>query len=344
LEGSPDTGNQKYAVELDEDGLPRLPVFNLDHVAPNDARLMLKTYIEFTWGEYAYTSCVTGVHLPWQCAEYAVHQSVVHDEVTASVPWDLLDTAALRRNLLVNPESFSHVKSMDPMRMTPRDVYDILDLLLRGQTSGVRPLEFSIVDNFVSNANLQEVDISDLDPPTPPPKRTASPADTGIAVTEPHTNSPRETGVDSATAEIVSDQSVQFSAEHNISSDLHTAIGPDLQDSLSPLPAPAASPVVDLPFKSHTPSSESMIKVAIRNVARAGYLTIIPIKADQTPQQGINTTTNSESKKRTQKEIQVQQEEDSGQPKKRAKIAVPAREQSSRYESRSYFNSFSLLG
>src|SRR5258705_12783964 len=71
-----------------------------------------------------------------------MQQSVVQDEV--AVPWDLLDTAALRSELLVKPETFLHVKTLDPMRMAPREVYDVLDLLLKGQTSGLRPLEFSI--------------------------------------------------------------------------------------------------------------------------------------------------------------------------------------------------------
>jgi hypothetical protein len=150
---------------------------------------------------------------------------------------------------------------------------------------------------------------------------------------EPHTTSPRKTGVDNAMAKTVSGHSVQFWAERNTKSDPHTAIGPHLQDSLSPLSAPAtASPVVGLPFKSPLPSSESMIEVAIQNVARAGYLNIIPtaIKADQTPsQQGVNVTaTHSKSKKRGQKDME--HGEDGGKPKKRAKIAVPAREQSLR--------------
>jgi hypothetical protein len=97
-----------------------------------------------------------------------MQQSVVQDEVT--VPWDLLDTAALRSELLVKPETFSHVKTLDPMRMAPREVYDVLDLLLKGQTSGLRPLEFSIRDN--SNSNAIQDDGSDIsekpDPPTPP--------------------------------------------------------------------------------------------------------------------------------------------------------------------------------
>ena len=98
-----------------------------------------------------------------------MQQSVVQDEV--AVPWDLLDTAVLRSELLVKLETFSHVKTLDPMRMAPREVYDILDLLLKGQTSGLRPLEFSIRDNSNSNAILQDDD-SDIseqpDPPTPP--------------------------------------------------------------------------------------------------------------------------------------------------------------------------------
>jgi hypothetical protein len=98
-----------------------------------------------------------------------MQQSVVQHEV--AVPWDLLDTAALRSELLVKPETFSHVKTLDPMRMAPREVYDVLDLLLKGQTSGLRPLEFSIRDNSNSNAILQDDD-SDIseqpDPPTPP--------------------------------------------------------------------------------------------------------------------------------------------------------------------------------
>jgi hypothetical protein len=93
----------------------------------------------------------------------------------------------------------------------------------------------------------------------------------------------------------------------------------DIPAAVSPVP------VVGLSFKS--PSSESMVEVAIQNVARAGYLSIThaAINADQSPsQQGVHMTTTN-SKKRTEMEQE-------GNPmKKRAKITVPAREQSSRY-------------
>jgi hypothetical protein len=44
-------GNQQYMVNLQEDGSPHLPAFDVDLVAPTDARSMLKAYIELTWGE-----------------------------------------------------------------------------------------------------------------------------------------------------------------------------------------------------------------------------------------------------------------------------------------------------
>ena len=53
LEGGADiAGAQKYDIGLQEDGLPLLPVFDIDLVAPNQGRLMLKAYIELTWSEF----------------------------------------------------------------------------------------------------------------------------------------------------------------------------------------------------------------------------------------------------------------------------------------------------
>lgn len=143
-------------------------------------------------------------------ADFSMQQSVVQDEV--AVPWDLLDTAALRSELLVKPETFSHVKTLDPMRMAPREVYDVLDLLLKGQTSGLRPLEFSIRvrDDSNSNAILQDdgSEISEQpDPLTPPslpklrtqdnplPQATAitqTPAQQSVMV-KPHSKSKKRT-------------------------------------------------------------------------------------------------------------------------------------------------------
>jgi hypothetical protein len=247
--------------------------------------------------------------------EFAVHQSGQDD---VAVPWDFLDTAALKK-LLVNPEPFSHVKTLNPRRMTPRDVYDVLDLLLKGQNSGVQLLEFSIRDNFDFNSNLQDDnEISELpDPLTPPPNprtTSASPGDTGsdneIADTATEQYTARNVGSDSTITELASDHSVEFC---NTESHPRTAIGPK---SLPPLSASAA---------------------ASQNVANT------PIRADQnqTPsQQGVNVkTTNSKSKKRTQREME--QEEDSGKQMKRAKLAVPAREQSLRYDASTFSQDFS---
>lgn len=45
--------NHKYVIYLQEDGSPHLPVFDIDLIAPTDARSMLKAYIELSWGEFS---------------------------------------------------------------------------------------------------------------------------------------------------------------------------------------------------------------------------------------------------------------------------------------------------
>jgi len=39
-------------IDLQEDGHPRFPVVDINLVAPKNARLMLKAYIELTWSEF----------------------------------------------------------------------------------------------------------------------------------------------------------------------------------------------------------------------------------------------------------------------------------------------------
>jgi hypothetical protein len=85
-----------------------------------------------------------------------------------AVPWDLLDTASLRKKLLSNPEAFSHVKTMDPMWMSPHDVCSILALLSNSQGSGVRLLEFSIGDIFDSHVDTERETSRPSEPPTGP--------------------------------------------------------------------------------------------------------------------------------------------------------------------------------
>jgi hypothetical protein len=91
---------------------------------------------------------------------------------SGAFPWDLLETASLRKKLLVNPEAFLHVKTLDPMQMPLQDVYTVLAQLLKGQDSGVRVLEFSIEDLFNSNTNTDaEQEINELpDPPIASPR------------------------------------------------------------------------------------------------------------------------------------------------------------------------------
>ena len=139
-------------MDLQEDGHPRFPVFDIDLVAPNDARLMLKTYIELTWSKFKELL----PHLPsqFECAEFTIKSAFVQELDSSAFPWYLLETAPLRKKLLVNSEAFSHVKTLDPMRMALQDVYTVLAQLLKGQDSGIRLLEFSIKDFINSNTNV----------------------------------------------------------------------------------------------------------------------------------------------------------------------------------------------
>jgi hypothetical protein len=95
-----------------------------------------------------------------------------------------------------------------------------------------------------------------------------------------------------------------------------------------------ASPTIDQSTQSSRPLSESKIKAAIKNVAKAGYLHIstttihLPDQALQSgPQQSDKVKTSSSSKKRKREEQGVPNEN-----KKVKKQAVPMREQSSRYD------------
>ena len=54
--------DQKYVISLQEDGFPCLPAFDIDLVAPNDARLILKAYIDLTWSEFQ-VECQAVFHL-----------------------------------------------------------------------------------------------------------------------------------------------------------------------------------------------------------------------------------------------------------------------------------------
>jgi hypothetical protein len=215
-----------------------------------------------------------------------------------AVPWDLLDIAQLRRKLLVNPEAFSHVKTLDPMRMPLQDVYTVLVLLSKSQDSGVRLLEFSTEDLFNSDDMDSEQEINELPDPDPP-----------IA-----SSSPRGVIIDSTTSEL-----------DNGISKLSDSDSP-IQVSLNPAKCTASQPL-----------SESMTKAAIKKVAEAGYLNILDVPAIHSPnqalqrltaasQQGGEKTSNSASTKRRR-----EGQDGPNEGRNAKKQAVPTREQSSRY-------------
>jgi hypothetical protein len=102
------------------------------------------------------------------------------------------------------------------------------------------------------------------------------------------------------------------------------------------------------PTQSTPPLSESMIKVAIENVAEAGYLSISDETATRTPNQGLHNlktvsqeadkgkASNSNSKKRRREEIKQGGDEQTKRSRRKVP-AVPTREQSSRYDALDIF-------
>ena len=198
--------------------------------------------------------------------------------------------------------------------MSPHDVYNVLELLSQGQNSGVQVLEFSIGGDFNYDAELEN--------------DTASPRDVGVD----NANGDLDTGINE-----LLDVSIQSPSERSPGSELRDAsprnVGIDSTTTeLNELP------VIDPSSKSLSPLSESTIKLAIKNVAQAGHLTInseavainvVEAVQDLSKLGGKAKIGTSKSKKRRREEGGPSEEMPKAQ---RAKVAVPPREQSSRYD------------
>jgi hypothetical protein len=243
---------------------------------------------------------------------------------------------SLRRKLLVNPEAFSHVKTLDPARMSCHEVYNILGLLLQGQGSGVRLFEF--LTRNIPNSDVDAgPEISEL-PQSPETHR------------EPHTTSPRDVGTGNASAELDNDISDSPGPAKRTA---NSQTSPRDEGSNSPftlLSAPG-TPAIEPPSQSSPPLSKSAIKVAIENVAEAGFLSItsdattveVPnqvLQHFETSQQGGKAKTgNSNSIKRGRKEMEQGGPSEDRQTKKhRGRVFITPREQSSRYDSRHIYH------
>ena len=242
----------------------------------------------------------------------------------SAVPWDSLDSVSLRGELLLNPEPFAHVKTLDPIRMSPHDIYSVLILLLQAQKSGVRLLEFTIADIVSSDADVEQ------------------------RVSEPPTASPRDVGIDNAIIELEnsisgSDSPIQTLRPAKSITD-STASARDnstynegiLQKSALPLQmAPTSAPPVINSPQFTPPLFESVIRAALENAAGAGIsdpTAIDPPPVLQhletaSPQIGKAETSNPNPQKRRREEM-----EPGGRNVKRMKnkVAVPPREQSLR--------------
>jgi hypothetical protein len=228
--------------------------------------------------------------------------------------------------------------------MSHLEVYNILGLLLQGQNSGVRLLEFS---NTIPNSDVEAgPEISEL--PQPP-----------ITDREPPT-SPRDVGTGSA-AEFDNDISEISGSPGPARRTANSQPSPRDEDNnsspslLSASGACSASPVIEPPSQSSPPLSKSVTKVTIENVAEAGFLNIISdatavdvpnqvLQHFETSQQGGNAnTSNSITIKRGREEMeQGGQSEDKQTKKHRGRVIIPPRKQSSRYDRRqpTYFIAF----
>ena len=253
-----------------------------------------------------------------ELAEFAIKSAVIQQLGLNDVPWDLLGSASLRRKLLLNPEPFSQVETLDPIRMSHHDLYGVLALLLQAQGSGVQLLEFSMAGFFHSDADVEQ----GVNTPGPP---TASPR-------AADTTQSRSSTVDLDNDTSESDSPTTPPRDNSTYDD---GIGLQLLESprpiLSALATPASS-VIDKP-PSFPPLSESIIKAAIENVAGAGYLSIdvpnpLPQSETVSQQSDVVKINNSNSKKRSREEMEEGREK---QKKKYDKVPVPTREQSSRY-------------
>jgi hypothetical protein len=262
-----------------------------------------------------------------ECAEFTIAKSaVIQGPNMVAVPWDSLDSVSLRRELLLNSEPFSHLKTLDPIRMSPHEIYSVLALLLQAQNSGFQLLEFSIGDIFNSGKDVEQ------------------------GVNEP-TDSPRDVSIDNATTELNIDSPIQtrrLPAKRMADSEICTA---SARDNSMYNDATTAPLVIDQPQLT-PPLSKSMIKAAIENVAKAGYLSISDATGIDSPnqvlqhlktasqQRGEAKTSDSNSRKRGREEMEQDLPNENKQMKRhRAKVAVPTREQSSRYD----FLTFSRL-
>ena len=215
--------------------------------------------------------------------------------------------------------------------MSCHEVYNILGLLLQGQVSGVQLFEFSTRDIPNPEVNASP-EISEL-PQSPGTHR------------EPP---PRDVGTGNAAAEL--DISEILDSPGPAKRTANSQPSPGDEGNNSPLTLLSAS-VIEPPSQSSPPLSKSVIKVAIKNVAEAGFLNItydataigVPnqiLQHLETSQQGGKAkTSNPNSIKRGREEMEQGGPSKDRRTKKKGRV-IPPREQSLRYDSRHIYRGY----
>ncbi|KAF9529562.1 hypothetical protein CPB83DRAFT_893376 [Crepidotus variabilis] len=188
------SSSQTPSIAQGATGSPLLPQVDLDSLELAGARRLLRQFIEASW-------------------EFSAR-----DRPSDPVPWNSLREAKLWHELLVDPQPLSHLPSLDPNAMTPRDVYDAIGILADSQNQGKCALEFTLPDNVSNSSEIEEI-------PDPVPVNGPTAAVFNRMVDE---TIAREGSLQL--------ESVKFPADNNVAT--------------------------------------SLISTAIRNVAKAGFLTI----------------------------------------------------------------------
>ncbi len=133
---------------------------DIHNIAPNDARILLKDYIECIWSENLCQK--SGMFTHYDAGlEFSHRHSMAMEPAT--VPWDSLNSVSLREKLLVCPGRLIHVPTLNPVQMAVSDVYEVLSLLLKEQDSGgIQPLMFTTSSQVTSGSMELDDRISEL--------------------------------------------------------------------------------------------------------------------------------------------------------------------------------------
>ena len=149
------------------DTFPLLPAINFDTISPVACRSLLTDYIQAVWGKQRLLMQFRNPLTFDILTEFSLSSEESLGQ-TPPPPWDALHSAEHRLTLLMDPDSFSRFKSLDPSRMSVTEIYDALNDLSNAQEEDHPLLQFNINDEVVANLiSLYSVDQDIAEVPDP---------------------------------------------------------------------------------------------------------------------------------------------------------------------------------